>query len=309
MVFRPSSKKGEKDKKKRPGGKKLTKEEKELENAENRYNALIEKRNELNKDGQLLREERDSLHNEKKTHLDEMQGIKEKRYELNKVLQTHKRARNEHQRKAKELIALKKKKSGNVHNNLGQDVDSLKAEIKQLEFSQETVPMNLPQEKELLDKLRAKKEELGQLEALHGEQASIIAEVEKVDEAIDALFKKADEEHLKVVEYSDKTQTLQDRYTQLVHEVSHLMAEANKKHAKFLKIRERADYYHERSLEMRSKVLSKKKEKWEERKASRALVSDQNKAARAALNNKDANEKRQEDAMAALLKGGKIEMR
>ena len=83
---------------------------KELEGAEKRYQQLIERRNELNAEANSVREERDDINAQRKKLTEEMSEIRNKMKEISEELRTHKSARNEYQRKAKELIEMKKKR-------------------------------------------------------------------------------------------------------------------------------------------------------------------------------------------------------
>ena len=76
------------------------------------------------------------------------------------------------------------------------------------------------------------------------------------DNAIDELFKKADEEHKLVQKYYNENQKKHEKYIKLVNELSVSIAEANKKHEQYIEMRNEAQKVHEKAFEMRSKIVS-----------------------------------------------------
>jgi hypothetical protein len=93
-----------------------------------------------------------------------------------------------------------------------------------------------------------------------------------------------------------------------MNEVSVLINEANKKHEKYLKIRERANNFHIKAMEMRAKVLEMKKAKRNEIEEAKKVIRDQNIAVRKALDDEDELEKAAKASVEKLLKEGKVEM-
>ena len=60
-------------------------------------------------------------------------------------------------------------------------------------------------------------------------------------------------------------------------EVTHLAAEATKKHEEGLVLRDEATKIHNKTLEMREKILVVKKERWAEQQAKRKEIDEYNK--------------------------------
>jgi uncharacterized coiled-coil DUF342 family protein len=92
----------------------------------------------------------------------------------------------------------------------------------------------------------------------------------------------------------------------LIEECSALHNGADKKHALFIEMREKADAYHQKAAEMREKLLTMKNEKRMQEREARQLVQKQNKAVRDALLNPELVEKKREEALEQLMKKGKI---
>lgn len=278
----------------------------ELQIAEIKYRSLLEKRDELNAEASVPRDERDTLHKQKRELIDEMQKLKEKRDSLVAEMRKHKSKRNELQKRAKELVVFRRGKKRRFRTSLPMEIDNLRMEIHELHTKQETTALTIPQENELLERIREKHAELEELEEIYEEQKRLILEVEGVDDAITELFRKADEEHQMVVKLYNEAQEIHERIVVLIKEISHLIAEANKKHEDFLKIRTKADYYHNRAVEMRQKILSIRRARRMELKKARKIIEEQNIAARKALFDEKKLEEDAEKALDTLLKKGKI---
>jgi len=281
----------------------------ELELAEIKYQSLIEKRDQYNAEANVFKEERDTLHKQKRELNEEMKSLKAQRDSLVKEMRSHKNLRNEYQKKAKELIDLKRKRKIKVSSSLPSQIESLKREVRDLDRKQQTTSLTLEEENALLEDLKRKMKEIKELEIVHEEQKKIVSEVEEIDRTIDDLFRKAEEEHSLVLKLSKEAQELHEKIVEKIKSISYLIAEANKKHSEYMKLKEKADHYHMRAVGMRSKIISIKKDKWEERKLARKMIEEQNIAVRKALQDKEKLEKVAEEALEVLIKKGKLELR
>lgn len=281
----------------------------EEENAEVRYRGIIEKRNELNDQAREFADARNMLNNERREIIEDIQVLREERDGIVKKMRQHKKLRNQHQDKAKALIEQRKGKRKGIHKDLDRDIETIRAEVKMLELKQETTVLTIEEENELLKNLKKQYNEVKRLEAIQGEQDAILSEVKNVDEKITLLFKMADEEHAKVVALSKQSNEVHDRITLMSKSISHLISEANKNHEAYVKLKERADEYHQKANEMREKIMAVRNLKRDEIRESRMLVSQQNKAVRMALNDEKKLEAAANDALETLLKKGKVEIR
>ncbi len=281
----------------------------EEENAEIRYRGIIEKRNELNDQAREFADARNMLNNERREIIEDIQVLREERDGIVKKMRQHKKLRNQHQDKAKALIEQKKGKRKGIHKDLDRDIETIRAEVKMLELKQETTVLTIEEENELLKNLKKQYNEVKRLEAIQGEQDAILSEVKNVDEKITLLFKMADEEHAKVVALSKQSNEVHDRITLMSKSISHLISEANKNHETYVKLKERADEYHQKANEMREKIMAVRNLKRDEIREARMLVTQQNKAARMALNDEKKLEAAANDALETLLKKGKVEIR
>lgn len=280
----------------------------ELQNAELKLRALLNKRDEINELAALLRSERDTLNDQKRVFQDQMRAAREKRDALVAEMRAHKKRRDELQAKAKELIEFKKKMKGKPMGDLKDELRALQRQVKDMELRQQTVPLSIPDERKLLEQTKAKTAEVERLKAIIAEQEKIAKEVKDIDRSIDALFRQADKEHEEVVRLSEEQHKAHEEATAAMKELLAIKATADKKHADFLKLREEADAVHQKAEELRSKVIEIRKEKRMERMEEFRAVREVNIAARRALDDEKKREKAFDEALETLLRKGKLEL-
>jgi uncharacterized coiled-coil DUF342 family protein len=284
------------------------KELEQLKDAEKKYQAYIQRRNELNDMAKVIREERDMINNSRKDHKDEMDKLKKERDELVAKMRHHKELRNKFQEEAKKLIEAKRKKKGEVFRNLPMRVEELKADVQMLEYRQETVPMSPQEENDLIEKIRLKREEFNKIKVKLEKQKEVEIDISDKDNAIDELFKKADEQHKLVQKYYKDNQKKHEKYMKLVNELSVSIAEANKKHGQYKEIRDEAQKVHEKAFEMKSKIIAikgERRKRWDEAKKA---IKEQNIKARKAVMDEKKLDEIADKSVNVLKKGGKISL-
>jgi len=280
----------------------------QLRNAENKFQSHIQKRNELNDLAKILREERDMLNGKHKELKEEMKAARKEREDLVAKMKEHKKLRNELQQQAKELIKARQQKKGEVFKNLPLRLEELKADVQMLEYRQETVPLNPQDENELIDQIREKKKEFDSIKHQVDKQKMLQIDISEKDNAIDELFKKADEQHEFVQKYYDESQEKHKLYTKLVNELSISIAESNKKHEEYIETRNEAQKNHEKAMEMRSKIMSVKDERRKRWREHKQIIKEQNIKARQAVMDKDELKKIADKSLESLKKGEKISL-
>lgn len=284
------------------------KEIEHIKDSEKKYQSYIEKRNELNDMARVLREERDMLNEKRKEIKEKMQKTKEERDELVSKMKHHKEIRNKLQQKAKEFIEAKRKRKGEVFRNLPLRVEELKADFQMLEYRQETVPMNSSEENELIDNIRLKRKEYKKMKQQLEQQKLVEVDISDKDNAIDELFKKADEAHNNVQKYYNESQKKHEEYMKFVTEISASINESNKKHQKYVEIREEAQRHHEKAIEMLSKIMSVKKDRRKHWQESKEILRNQNIKAQKELFDKEKLAEAADESVDALKKGKKISL-
>ena len=280
----------------------------ELQSAELRFRALLNKRDEINDQAAALKSERDSLNEQKKALQEQMNAARDKRDALVEQMRAHKKKRDEFQGKAKDLIDFKKKLKGRGTGSLRDEIRAMDAEVRLLELRQQTVPLSLPKERELLDTIKSKTAEVERMKKVLSEQEKIEKEVKDLDKSIDTFFRQADKEHAEVVRLSDEQHKAHEEASAIFKDLAQLMASANKKHEGFMKLREEANAVHLKASEMRDKIIEIRKEKRMEKYEELKAIRDVNTATRKALDDKTKKDKAADEALAMLLKRGKIEI-
>lgn len=278
----------------------------EIKNAEERFRGLIDKRNELNEEGRFFQKERDSLNEQKKKVRETLDDNVKMRDELVKKSKEHKKKRNSYQKQAKELIAFKNEKRDLLVDDLQTKVNEIRNDIMEMEYRQQTTPLKLDDEKELIDTIKKRQIELNEKTALLAEQDSIAQEISSLDEKIDELFSKADGEHEMVVEYSKESQVYHDKIKDIYDKLNELSRESDEWHKKFIGVREKADYYHKRAMEMKDEVLGMKRSRNQERKKRMEALLEQNRTVEQELYDKEKLKEKEDESLRKLREDGKI---
>ena len=285
------------------------KEKSELEQAEIKLESLIQRRDALNAESAVSREERDLLHHQKKEVVDQARALRDERDRFVDEMRIHRDRRNEFQRKARELIDLKRRVRGQLHGSISGELDRLRKDVKGMEMRQQTSILKIEEENALLDDLRDKLKELKALEHLRSEQDKIGKEVRDLDGSITDLFQAADKEHELVVKLNTEAKDRHEKIGVLSAQISSLAADADKKHEAYLKVRARADELHGKAMEMRETVLTIRNTDRAEIREARNLLRQQNITVRRELLDERKLDKAAEDALQLLLKKGRVEMK
>lgn len=286
------------------------KPEKEVDvrNLQDRFHALLDSRNEYNDLAREARDARNLLNDHRREKAKEIEDHKTARDRRNAEMKEHKDLRNAYQDQAKALIAQRKGKAGGLEKSLPLRVRKLRNEIQAALERQETTVLEPAKEKALIDDVRRKRVELAELEAELGKQKAATVDLSDTDAAIDELFKKADEEHEKVVAIQKLANEHHDKFVEAVKATRVTAAEADKKHQEFIALKTKADDYHNKAMELREKVMAVRGERKAEYDARRKEIGDINTRARQSVSDPKAIEKASESALDALKKGGKISL-
>ena len=281
----------------------------ELEKAEIKLRTLLDKRDDLNEQANVVRQERDLLHNQRRELADTMRDLKVKRDEFVRQMRSHKLLRNKLHNEARDLIETKRKLRGRFNNRIVDDLRQLRKEFDKMELKQQTTSLTVAKENELIKEIRGTYHELVELEKVEDENVKTTKDVGDINSRIDELFREADEEHKLVVQLSNEAQELHEKVVESFKAISHFMVEADKKHKEFLEMREKANAYHERAQEMRRTVLKTKDDERKERREARDLIKQQNLSVRRALTDERKLDEAAEQSLQQLLKHGKLELK
>ncbi|HUR67608.1 MAG TPA: hypothetical protein VM370_00050 [Candidatus Thermoplasmatota archaeon] len=280
----------------------------DLRDAERDFRRLIEKRNALNDEARQARDERDALNEQKKNLVAQMRNLQTERDAKNAEARDFKEQRNEFQRQAKSLIENKRKmRKENTPGNQG-TIRALENDIRAMERMQQTTALTVAKENDLIDKLRAKMKELESAKLVYSEEAKLLSDVKDIDAKIDELFKAADDAHKKVVELSNQGQTLHDQIGPVLEQLKFLDAKSDEKHQGYIALRKEVDENHAKAMGLREQVEKLRDERRKVYGERKQELQGNNKQAQEQLFDESKLEDKADDAMKALMAGGKISL-
>ncbi|HII40988.1 MAG TPA: hypothetical protein HA326_07215 [Thermoplasmata archaeon] len=280
----------------------------ELQQAEIKLESLLEKRDALNQEAQLARQERDMVHEKKRELSAKLREIKDRRGALAAGARAHRAKRDEFQGKAKALIELKRKLRSKRGASASEELRTLKRQTQAMELKQQTASLTLAAENELIDQIKEHMKRVQELQVLKDEQDKVTEEVKDLDGTITDLFAKADAEHKIASELSAQAQAVHGETVELVQAISALIVEGNGKHEAYLEARAKADEVHAKVVEMRDRVLFIRGAHRAEQREARDLLRNQNRSVRRALYDEKKLEEAADQAVKALLQKGRVEI-
>lgn len=280
----------------------------DLRNLQDKFNSLLDQRNSFNDLARKAADERNQLNEQRRARSSVIDEHKTKRDAANEEMRKHKELRNAYQDQAKALIAEKKGKSGAVSHSLPMQVRKLRNDLQAKIELQQTTTLTIAKERVLVEEISGLWKELKAKEAELKQQKTVQVDLSEVDQSIDALFAKADEEHEQVSKWMKEAQQHHEAFIAAVKETRVLVAEANKKHDEFVACKTKADEFHQKAMELREKVVQVRNERKAEYDARRKEVQEVNQVARKNVSDPRAIERAQESALDALKKGGKIQL-
>lgn len=288
------------------GTKLVTQKKTVVEGAEKRYRTLIEERDKLNLEANVVKEERDILNKQKSDSLDEMSKLKQERNALIDKLREHKKKRDAYHKKAKELLAIKRDKRRDIIKSIPEEYNDLSMELKSLELMQQTTPMSIEKENKIIGKIRDIRLKNKRLENILKEQEQLGVEISGIDSSVDELFKKGNEEHEEVIKLSNSAQDFHEKMKSILFEVSHLINKAKKKHDEYMKIKERANEMHMKAVEMRANVVALKREAWLRKELEKKEVARRKELIEKKFTDEKSLESAVEKSLEKLMKKGKV---
>src|SRR5207245_10356448 len=192
----------------------------ELDQAEIKLQSLLEKRDALNQEAALLRQELDLVHETKREIGAKLRGLKDRRASFAGEARRHREKRDELQAKAKALIEMKRKLRGSGHADVGAELRGFKRRVAAMEMRQQTASMTLGAENELLGELKASMKRLKQLEGLKAEQDKIAKEIKDIDSGITEFFGAAGKEQEAAVGLSEKARAVHEEDLGIVNQLA-----------------------------------------------------------------------------------------
>jgi len=280
----------------------------ELRSAEEKFQSLVTKRDELSQQAQAIRVERDALNDKKKELRGYLDDLRDQRRSLSSKVGNHKKKRDDLQLKAKSMIAMKQKLRSGMNKEARMSLTDKKREMHRLEMEQQTIPVPIEEEAELVKKIRNLYKQISELEGLVKEQKEIQLSVQEIDDTIDEAFKLANSEHQHLMLYVNERREIDSKLDTVVNDIGIVIAAADKKHQEFIELREAADAQHNKARDLRDKILEIRATKRAERDEQRRDLAEVNASVRKELLDKDKLDKAADSALKQLLSKGKIEL-
>jgi len=281
----------------------------ELEHAEIKLEDLIGRRDLLNEEARILRQERDLVHEKKREVSAQVRDQKGRRAEFIGEARAHRQARNGLQAKAKEFIEVRRRlRAHGTGASVREELRAVKRQVSEMEMRQQTATLTLSEENKLLDALKAKAQRLRELESLKGDEDKLSKEVKDIDASITDLFATADREHLASLEWSEKARRMDAEIEALLTTIATLAAEGDQRHEAFLEARGKADEVHAKIVEMREKVLAERGARRAEAREARDAIRAQNRSVRTALDDQRKLDQSADEALRALFQKGRVEI-
>ena len=220
---------------------------------------LRDRRNELNQKSSHRASLRDELNAKTREQVDAAQEHREKRDELNDRVQEHKEKRNELNAEANRLFEQLDDKKGELELDEGQSLDELKAEIERLEFKQQTEVLSPDDERTLIDRIDAKRDEYKDRKAKLQESG----ELDDLRDRAQAVRDEASEHHQQVTQLADEAQKHHNQMIEAYRAADEIRDEADEVHELFVEAQELADRHHEDFVRVQKRLreLDKREEK------------------------------------------------
>lgn len=284
------------------------KTEADVRNLQDKFNHLLDQRNQLNDLARAAAEQRNQLNDQRREMAAGIDAHKTARDAANEEMRKHKELRNAFQDQAKALIAQKKGKAGALERSLPLMVRKLRNDLQAKIELQQTTSLSVAKERVLVEEISAIWKDLKEKEAELKKQQTVAVELSGADSDIDALFAKADAEHEEVLKHQKVAQEHHEKFIAAVKETRVLVNEANAKHAEFVACKTKADEHHNKAMEMREKVMAIRNDRKAAFDAARQEVREVNQTARRNVNDPKAIERHTDSLLEQMKKGGKISL-
>lgn len=280
----------------------------DVRNLQDKFNGLLDQRNQFNDLARAAAEKRNQLNEQRREMAAGIEAHKAARDAANEEMRKHKELRNAFQDQAKALIAQKKGKAGALERSLPLMVRKLRNDLQAKVELQQTTSLSVQKERVLVEEISAIWKDLKEKEAELKKQQAVAVELSGQDGDIDALFAKADAEHEEVLKHQKVAQEHHEKFIHAVKETRVLVNEANARHAEFVACKTKADEMHNKAMELREKVMSVRNERRAAFDAQRSEIREVNQVARRNISDPKAIDRHNDSLLEQMKKGGKISL-
>ena len=296
----------------------------------NERDSLNSRKREIIESIRKIRDKRKAEMDDLKRRRDEATGLyRIQRDRLNAMVKVQKRKRKGY---AESLSSRDEKEDGASKNRIDPltEINMLNMEMQALLTNYEITSMSKKKELETMERVKTLNKQIKDLEKELPEykreqmknekkaieKADILQEHDLTHQDVMQLSQKAQEFHGLYIKENDKFKKkldgiykkCQDEIEKKEKSLQHLSREADRRHREFLAMKDRADHFHKRAMELRGTVLLLREERTAVERQMRDMIDEQNKAVMEALDNEEKQEEAADKALELLKKGDKINL-
>lgn len=210
-----------------------------IEELAQKLSELKEQRNGTNAEAAEWAEKRDKLNRQVKSLAIEIHRLKGERDKLNEKVKELKQQREktkiEIREKIKQIKQLKEEIRALSKKKPSRSLQTLKKEVDDIEWKIQTTPLGLPEEKELVEKVKQLETQLN----IHRKLDQLSLKIREFEREIKARKTNSKFCHEKLTEDAQRSQEIHERMLEKIVESKKLKLEADNFHKLFLQIRER----------------------------------------------------------------------
>jgi len=243
-----------------------------IEELNRELNELKQERDKLNNEARVWAEKRNAIHEQIKTLRAEAKHLKEKRDDINQKVKELKglreQAKSEQKEKRAQISKIKEKMQVAMKKKPSRPMIDIQKDIDSLEWKIQTTSMPVKEEKVFVDQIRI-------LES----QRTIHKQIQELNDTLielrteeKALATKAKLHHEALAKLAEQGQEFHKQMLELLTKAQNLKSEADAAHQKHVEFRQKANEVHQKFLEVLEQINSLKleiKQKDEEQQAKR----------------------------------------
>jgi len=211
-----------------------------IEELTQKLSILKEQNNKLDADAKGWAAKRDKLNEQSKSLRTEIIELKNERDKLNEIVKEQKQRRDDTRTKIKEKIEeIRKLRQGTealAKRKPSRSLVALQKKFKSIEWKIQTTPLDLHEEKGLIEQVKQLETQLNILRKLDHSNQKIL----ELQAELKALETKTSLYHEKLTEIARKSQEMHERMLEKIDELKKLKIQADSMHKLFLEARERA---------------------------------------------------------------------
>jgi len=231
-----------------------------IEELNRELNALKQERDKLNSEARVWAEKRNAIHEQIKTLQTEAKHLKEKRDDTNQKVKDLKslreQARSEQKEKRFQISKTKEKLRVIMEKKPSRPIIDIQRDIDSLEWKIQTTSMSVKEEKVFVDQVRI----LESQRAIHKQLQELKNTLGELQTEEKALATKAKHHHETLTQLAEQGQKFHEQMLELLTKAKNLKSEADAAHQKHVEFREKANEAHHKYLELLQQIKSLKKE-------------------------------------------------